>query len=93
MMHRKFKKFSHYPLSQHHLDMKANTSQKIQQVVEQLKLENALPNGVAARANAITLHGKISRTTLYRDYNKPLWYPQYEGQSIKTDTTCLSIKT
>jgi hypothetical protein len=83
MMRRKFKRFSPYPLSQHHLEIKASTSQKIQQVVEQLKLENSLPNGVAARAGAITLRGKISRTTLYRSYNKPLWHPQYEGQSTE----------
>lgn len=88
MVRRKSRIFSQYPLSQHHLDIKASTSEKIQKVVEQLKLENALPNGVAARASAITSRGHISRTTLYREYNKPLWHPQYKGQSIESGSSC-----
>jgi hypothetical protein len=81
MVRRKLRKFARFSISQYQLEKQAIASQRIQQAVAKLKLENALPDGVAARAQAIACQGNLSCTTLYKSYNKPLWHPQYEGQS------------
>lgn len=81
MVRRKSRKFARYAISQHQLEKQEIASQRIQQAVEKLKLEHALPEGATARAQAITLQGNLSQQTLYKSYNKPLWHPQYEGHS------------
>jgi hypothetical protein len=81
MVRRKSRKFSRVSISQYQLEKQAIASQRIQQAVQQLKLKNALPDGVVARAKAIVLRGNLSQQTLYKSYNKPLWHPQFEGNS------------
>jgi hypothetical protein len=81
MVRRKSRKFSRVSISQYQLEKQAIASQRIQQAVQKLKLENALPDGVAARAQAIACQGNLSQQTLYKSYNKPLWHPQYEANS------------
>jgi DNA invertase Pin-like site-specific DNA recombinase len=93
MGRKKGRKFYRCAIGQYQLEKQTTAAQKIEQAIEKLKLENALPDGATARAQAIALHGNLSQQTLYKSYNKPLWHPQYEGQSSKTATTCLSIKT
>ncbi|MBD0337619.1 MAG: hypothetical protein ICV62_19190 [Cyanobacteria bacterium Co-bin13] len=53
-----------------------DAQERIQQAVETLRQQNALPSGITARAEAITSQFNISKKTLYRYAS--LWHPEHQ---------------
>jgi hypothetical protein len=70
-MYRKF------AMGQYQIEQGNEASARIHEAIVALLQEERLPSEVSERAHAITERGRISRKTLYKKHNIPLWHPRY----------------
>lgn len=69
--------YREYAMGQYQIDQGNEASARIHEAIVALLQEERLPSGTAERAQAIAERGKVSKSTLYKKYNMPLWHPRY----------------
>ena len=66
-----------YPQSVYHIAKSAEAQARISEAIQRLQQLGQLPDKITERADVLTHSAKVSRKTLYKSHNKPIWHPQF----------------
>ena len=66
-----------YPQTIYHSAKSAEAQARISEALQRLQQLGQLPDEITERAHILTHSAKVSRKTLYKSSNKPIWHPQF----------------